>query len=73
MQYVKLDLGGRAYTYAWANDDDPLNAGDWVWVPGNAVNPKKARARVLRVLGGPDYDGPITEILERHDQYEDLL
>lgn len=65
MQYVKLDLGGRAYTYAWPFEDvAPLLVGDVVWIPGNSVNPEKAQAKVVRLLDGPDYDGPITEILE---------
>jgi hypothetical protein len=64
MQYVKLDLNGSAYTYGWTGDD-PLEPGDWVWCPGNSVHPDTFEARVLRVLSGPDYDGPITTILSR--------
>lgn len=63
MQYVKLDLGGRAYTYAWDNDDQPLIVGDVVLCPPNSVNPHPFEAPVIRLLDGPDYDGEITKIL----------
>lgn len=65
MQHVKLDLNGKAYTYEWADDNDPLEPGDLVWIPGNRVNPDPSLVRVLRTLGQPDYDGPITRILDR--------
>lgn len=62
MQYVKVDLDGRAYTYSWPGE--PLRRGDWVVVPGNVVNPRSQIAQVIRVLKGPDYDGEITQILD---------
>lgn len=63
MQYVKVDLEGRAYTYSWDDQKYTLQPGDIVLVPGNVVNPKSQQAPVLRILEGPDYDGKITEIL----------
>lgn len=62
MQYVKLDLGGRAYTYAWEGPE-PLVVGDVVLCPGNSVHEYPFEAKVLRLLDGPDYDGEITKIL----------
>lgn len=69
MQYVKVDLEGRAYTYAWAGEP-PLKRGDWVLVPGNTVNPRNQEAPVIRLLRESDYDGDVTEILAL---WEDLL
>lgn len=66
MQYVKVDLEGRSYTYAWDDDiEPPLVRGELVVVPGNRINPKPQAAPVIRVLPGPDYDGQIVEILRR--------
>lgn len=67
-QFVKVDLAGRAYTYSW--DGEPLKRGDWVLVPGNAVNPKNQEAQVLRILAKSDYDGDVTPILAL---WEDLM
>lgn len=73
MQYVKVDLGGRAYTYSWADEGSPLAPGDLVVVPGNAVRPQPSEAPVLRLLERPDYEPTkIAAILSRAD-YEDLL
>lgn len=63
MQYVKVDLEGRAYTYSWDDTKYRLQPGDIVLVPGNVVNPRAQQAPVIRLLDGPDYDGKITEIL----------
>lgn len=63
MQYVKVDLEGRAYTYAWNDKQYALQPGDVVMVPGNVVNPKPQQAPVIRVLDGPDYDGKIAQIM----------
>ena len=71
LSFVKVDLGGRAYTYSW--DGLPLAPGDLVVVPGNSVRPEPSEAVVLRLLDRPDYDpDKIAAILSRAD-YEDLL
>ena len=73
LQFVKVDLGGRAYTYSWADEGSPLAPGDLVVVPGNSVRPEPSEAVVLRLLDRPDYDpDKIAAILSRAD-YEDLL
>lgn len=55
MQYVKVDLDGKAYTYGWTGVE-PLKRGDRVEVPANVVNPKPSVRTVLRLMPGPDYD-----------------
>lgn len=66
MQYVKIDLSGRAYTYAWAGDQ-PLAVGDWVVVPGNSYNPDPSTGRVLRLLPKCDFTGKVTILRQRID------
>lgn len=55
MQYVKVDLDGKAYTYGWTGSE-PLKRGDRVEVPANVVNPEPSVRTVLRAMPGPDYD-----------------
>lgn len=55
IQYVKVDLDGKAYTYGWTGSE-PLKRGDRVEVPANVVNPKPSVRTVLRPMPGPDYD-----------------
>lgn len=70
LQYVKVDLGGRAYTYSW--DGFPLAPGDLVTVPGNSVRPEPSEAVVIRLLDRPDYEPSKIAALIR-DDFEDLL
>lgn len=65
MQYVKVDLNGRAYTYAWAGDS--LKPNDWVVVPGNSYNPDPSAGRVIRVLPMCDFTGKVTVLRQRVD------
>lgn len=55
MQYVKVDLDGKAYTYGWTGAE-PLKRGDRVEVPANVVNPEPSIRTILRPIPGPDYD-----------------
>lgn len=55
IQYVKVDLDGKAYTYGWTGSE-PLKRGDRVEVPANVVNPEPSIRTVLRPMPGPDYD-----------------
>lgn len=55
IQYVKVDLDGKAYTYGWTGAE-PLKRGDLVEVPANVVNPEPSVRTVLRPMPGPDYD-----------------
>lgn len=55
IQYVKVDLDGKAYTYGWTGSE-PLKRGDRVEVPANVVNPEPSVRTVLRPMPGPDYD-----------------
>ena len=72
LQYVKVDLGGRAYTYSWGGS--PLAPGDRVTVPGNRVRPEPSEAVVIRVLDRPDYEPTkISALLREGDEFEDLL
>lgn len=65
MQYVKVDLDGKAYTYGWTGSE-PLKRGDRVEVPANVVNPEPSVRTVLRPMPGPDYDvDKIVNILSR--------
>lgn len=65
MQYVKVDLDGKAYTYGWTGSE-PLKRGDRVVVPGNVVNPEQSVRTVLRAMPSPDYDvDKIVNILDR--------
>lgn len=64
MQYVKIDLNGRAYTYAWAGDQ-PLAVGEWVVVPGNSYNPNPSTGRVLRLLKTCDFTGKVTVLRQK--------
>lgn len=66
MQYVKIDLNGRAYTYAWAGEK-PLQVGEWVVVPGNSYNPDPSTGRVLRLLAKCDFTGKVTVLRQRID------
>jgi hypothetical protein len=66
MQYVKIDLSGRAYTYAWAGEQ-PLAVGDWVVVPGNSYNPDPSTGRVLRLLKTCDFTGKVTILRQKID------
>ena len=70
LSYVKVDLGGRAYTYSW--DGLPLAPGDLVTVPGNSVRPGPSQAVVIRLLDRPDYDPDKIAALIR-DEDEGLL
>ena len=77
IQYVKVDLGGRAYTYSWdglplAPGDLVTVPGDLVTVPGNSVRPEPSQAVVTRLLDRPDYDPSKIAALIR-DEDEDLL
>lgn len=71
MQYVKVDLDGKAYTYGWTGVE-PLKRGDRVEVPGNVVNPKPSVRTVLRPMPGPDYDvDKIVNILSKVETVND--
>lgn len=64
MQFCKVDLDGRAYTYSYP-DAVTLAPGDWVWVPSNVLVPHPQRAQVIRLLDRSDYPGKVTEILRK--------
>lgn len=64
MQFCKVDLDGRAYTYSYP-DDMTLSPGDWVWVPSNPLVSHPQRARVVRLMDRSDYAGKVTPILRK--------
>ena len=70
MQYVRVEVApGKAYTYGWYDEiEEPLEPGEMVMLPGNALHAEPFPGRVLRSLGDdPGYDGPIKDIIRRAD------
>lgn len=68
MQYVRVEVApGRAYTYGWLDEiHEPLEPGEMVTLPGNALHAEPFEGRVLRSLGeDPGYDGEIKDVLGR--------
>lgn len=66
-QWVRVEVAeGRAYTYVHFGET-PLERGEWVRLPGNAVQAEDFAGRVIRTLDGPgkDYAGPYKAVLGR--------
>lgn len=56
----------RTYTYAVDPDVGELKEKDWVWTPGNGVNPFGTLAGVVKI--GSEYDGKMSVITQKVDK-----
>jgi hypothetical protein len=67
MQYVRVEVSeGRAYTYKWDDEaEQPLLPNERVLLPSNMVQDKTFEGTVLRTIHGPDWDGPIKDVISR--------
>lgn len=61
-QIVQVRIPGARRTYPYTWDGEPLEVGDWVDLPGNAMSPDGTEGRV-EGFGADGYPGPMKAVV----------